>query len=148
MEIEILGQLDNEATQTAVEKTLRQYRTYLLTVPEERMPSLTAQYTLEMPNYSNLKQSGVERAAIDNVDGEQERQRFLKRISISMKKLTMLERQLIFLKYLHMEPRYNYEIYRELNISESKFYRLRNNALYKLALALKIEKYKEMGKAQ
>lgn len=143
---EILDQLDNTATQEAVENILRQYRTYMLTVPENRMPSLTAQYTLEMPSFSNIKQSGVEKAAIENVDSESERQRFFNRMSRSMNKLTGIERQLIALKYLQMEPLYNYEVFTEMNITESKFYRLRNRALYKLALALGVEKYrKEVG---
>ncbi|MFX3673300.1 MAG: ArpU family phage packaging/lysis transcriptional regulator [Paenisporosarcina sp.] len=140
---EILDQLDNEATQEAVEKELRQYRTYLLTVPEDRMPSLTAQYTLEMPNFSNVKQSAVENTAVANVDNESERGRFLKRISRSMNKLTWIERQIIAYKYLQMEPWYNLDIYLELKISRSKFYRLRNSALYRLAFAMGVEKYKE-----
>lgn len=136
-----LNQIDNEATQKAVEEILRQYRTYMLTVPEERMPTLTTQYKLEMPNFSNIKQSAVENAAIENVDAEAERKRFFVRMSSAMRKLTYIERQLIAVKYLQMEALYNYRVYTELNISESTFYRMRNKALYKLALALGVEKY-------
>lgn len=145
---ETLDQIDSEATQNAVEEMLRQYRTYMLTVPENRMPSLTANYTLEMPNYSTVKQSAVENAAIENVDAESKRQRFFIRISKGLRKLTTIERQLIALKYLQMEPLYNYEVYTELSISESKFYRQRNRALYKLALALGVEKYSDLERAR
>jgi len=40
------------------------------------------------------------------------------------------------------EP-YDYEVYNEMGISESKFYRIREKAFYKLAFALRIEVYKE-----
>lgn len=136
-----LAQIDSAATQKAVEGKLRQYRTYMLTVPEEKMPSLTAHYTLEMPNYSNVKTSAVEDAAIENVDSDIQREKFFNWISMGMKRLTKMERKLIAFKYLQMEPMYNYDICAELNISESSFYRVRNQALYKLALSLRIEKY-------
>lgn len=147
MQSEILDQLDNEATQIAVEDMMRQYRTYLLTVPEDRMPNLTAQYTLEMPNFSNIKQSAVENAAVDNVDNESERKRFLIRIVRSLKKLSPLERQLIALKYLEMVPLFNQDIAAELHISLRKFYYTRNRALYKMALSMGVEKYKEEADA-
>lgn len=143
MESEILDQLDNEATQIAVENMMRQYRTYLLTVPEDRMPKVTAQYTLEMPNFSNIKQSAVETAAIANVDSESDRKRFLIRIGRSLRKLNELERKLIALKYLEMDPLFNQDIAVELNISLRKFYYTRNRALYKMALSMGVEKYKE-----
>lgn len=136
-----LSQIDSAATQKAVEEKLRQYRTYMLTVPEDKMPSLTAHYTLEMPNYSNMKKSAVEDAAIENVDADIKREKFFSWISMGMRRLTKMERKLIAFKYLQMEPMYNYDICAELNISESSFYRIRNQALYKLALSLRIEKY-------
>lgn len=143
MESEILDQLDNEATQIAVENMMRQYRTYLLTVPEDRMPKVTAQYTLEMPNFSNIKQSAVENAAIANVDSESDRKKFLVRIGRSLRNLNELERKLIALKYLEMDPLFNQDIAVELNISLRKFYYTRNRALYKMALSMGVEKYKE-----
>lgn len=138
---DLLQQIDNVGTQKEVEQKLRQYRTYILTVPENKVPSITANYTLEMPNYSTIKKSAVEAMAINNVDAEAERQKFFSWIAKGMRKLNSIERKLIVLKYLQMEPMYNYEIYAELQMSESKFYRYRAKALYKLALALGIEKY-------
>lgn len=143
MHSDILDQIDNEATQIAVENMMRQYRTYLLTVPEDRMPKVTAQYTLEMPNFSNIKQSAVENAAVDNVDNETERKKFLHRIARSLGKLSSLERKLIALKYLEMDPLFNQDIAAELHISPRKFYYTRNSALYKMALSMGVAKYKE-----
>lgn len=141
MSNDFLKQIDSVATQQEVEQKLRQYRTYLLTVPESKIPSITASYTLEMPNYSTVKKSAVEGFAIQNVDAERERQRFFTWIARGMRKLNGIERKLIVLIYLNSEPMRNYEIYAELGMSESTFYRHRNKALYKLALSLGIEKY-------
>lgn len=136
-----LAQIDSAATQKAVEEKFRQYRTYMLTVPEDKMPSITTRYTLEMSNFSNVKSSAVENAAIDIADTDIEREKFFNWIASGMRKLTKIERKLIALKYLQMEPVYNYDIFTELNISESTFYRIRNQALYKLALSMRVVKF-------
>lgn len=141
--IDLLQNIDGEETQKSIEATLRQYRTFMLTTPDEFMPSITAKYTLEMPNFSNLKQSGVEMAAIKSVDHFKERERFFTWFNRGFCKLTVIERRLIMLAYLEMEPMYNYEICMELNVSERKFYRMRSKALYTLALALGKAVYQE-----
>lgn len=133
---DLLQNIDGQATQQAIEATLRQYRTFSLTTPDEFMPAITAKYTLEMPSFSNIKQSSVETAAIKSVDHLQECERFFTWFNRGLSKLTVIERKLITLAYLDMEPMYNYEICLELNVSERKFYRIRTQALYKLALAL------------
>lgn len=136
-----LQQIDNIETQKEVERKLRQYRTYILTVPERKTPKVTVNYTLEMPNFSLERHSSTEATAIENVDLSVEREKFFHWIAKGLRKLNNVERKIIVLKYLQMEPMYNYEIYSELQMSESKFYRHRAKALYKLALALGIEKY-------
>ena len=141
--IDLLKNIDGKATQQSIEATLRQYRTFMLTTPDEFMPSITAKYTLEMPTFSNIKQSSVEMAAIKSVDHIKECERFFTWFNRGLCKLTEIERRLITLAYLEMEPMYNYEICTELNVSERKFYRMRTTALYKLALALGKEVYQE-----
>lgn len=138
---DLLQNIDGKATQEAVEAELRQYRTYMLTTPEDLMPAITAKYTLEMPNYSNIKQSSVEVAAVKSADHIKEYEKFFSWFNRGLCKLTQIERHLIILAYLEMEPRYNYEIFTELNISERKFYRMRSKALYTLAIALGKEVY-------
>ncbi len=138
---DLLQNIDGKATQEAVEATLRQYRTFMLTTPEDLMPAITTKYTLEMPNFSNVKQSSVEGAAVKSADHFKEYEKFFGWFNRGLCKLTQIERHLITLAYLEMEPMYNYEIYTELNISERKFYRMRSKALYKLALALGKEVY-------
>lgn len=139
--LDLLNNLDGRATQKAVEKVLRQYRTYLLTVPEENMPAITAKYTIEMPNFSNQFNSGVENKALENVEFPMKFSKFLSYFNRGFIKLNKVERQIISMCYLEEEAMYNYEIYTMLNMSESKFYRLRTRALYKLALGLGIEVY-------
>lgn len=140
---DLLQNIDGKATQEAVEATLRQYRTFMLTTPEDLMPAITAKYTLEMPTFSNVKQSNVEGAAVKSADHFKEYEKFFSWFNRGLCKLTRIERHLITLAYLEMEPMYNYEIYTELNISERKFYRMRSKALYKLAMALGKEVYQD-----
>jgi len=141
--IDLLKNIDGKATQQAIEVTLRQYRTFMLTTPDEFMPSITAKYTLEMPTFSNVKQSSVEVAAIKSVDHFNECERFFIWFNRGLCKLTVIERRMITLAYLEMEPMHNYEICMELNVSERTFYRMRTKALYKLALTLGKEVYQE-----
>lgn len=140
---DLLQNIDGKATQEAVEATLRQYRTFMLTTPEDLMPAITTKYTLEMPTFSNVKQSSVEGAAVKSADHFKEYEKFFGWFNRGLCKLTQIERHLITLAYLDVEPMYNYEIYTELRMSESKFYRIRSQALYKLALGLRIEVYQQ-----
>ncbi|MGE7942807.1 ArpU family phage packaging/lysis transcriptional regulator [Lysinibacillus xylanilyticus] len=146
--IEILQDIDGEATQKEIENIFRQYRTYMLTTPDDLMPSITAKYTLEMPSFSNVKQSAVEGAAIECVDKEKEHERFFAWFNRGLCRLTAIERRIIALAFLETEPMYNYEIYTELRMSKSKYYRLRNRALYKLAMGLGVEVYQKVEVVQ
>lgn len=141
--IEILKNIDGEATQKAIENILRQYRTFMLTTPDDFMPSITAKYTLEMPTFSNVKQSSVENAAIKSVDEFKKYEKFFLWFNRGLCKLTMIERRIITLTFLDKEHMFDYEVYTELRISKSKYYRVRNRALYKLAMALGVEVYQE-----
>lgn len=66
--MDILKNIDRKATQKAIENILRQYRTYQLTTPEDLLPTITANYTLNMPSYSGGFHSKVENATIRNVE--------------------------------------------------------------------------------
>lgn len=92
-------------------------------------PQITAKYTLEIPNFSNVKSSAVEEAAVKSADFFRDQSKFFKWFNRGLTRLTTIERQLMSLCYLEEEPMYNYEIFTELNISERKFYRLKSKAL-------------------
>lgn len=141
--MEILNSIDGKATQKAIEKVLRQYRTYQLTTPEDMLPTITPKYTLDMPSFGGGVHSKVESAAIKNVDHYRQAEKFFERFNRGFYKLSKKERQLIIMSFLEEVPKFNYEISNELCISERTFYRMKQQALYKLALALRVEVYAE-----
>lgn len=139
--MDILKNIDGKATQKAVEKILRQYRTYQLTTPEDLLPTVTANYSLNMPSYSRGFNSKVENAAIRNVEHYKQAKAFFERFNRAFYKLTQKERQIIVMACLEETPLFNYQISKKLHISERTFYRIKAQALYKLALALRVEVY-------
>ena len=72
---------------------------YLLTVPEERVPKVTASYSLVPPSSSNQFSSSVEDAVIEKVDFEKERDAYIERIRRAVNRLTARERQMVIRKY-------------------------------------------------
>lgn len=141
MILDFLKNIDGKATQKAIEKILRQYRTYQLTTPEDLLPTITANYTLNMPLYSGGFHSKVENAAIRNVEHYELAKAFFERFNRAFYKLTQKERQIIVMACLEETPLFNYQISKKLHISERTFYRIKAQALYKLALALQVEVY-------
>ncbi|WP_429904348.1 ArpU family phage packaging/lysis transcriptional regulator [Geobacillus stearothermophilus] len=86
----------------------------------------------------------AEDATIKKVDFERERDEYMeKRIRRAVNRLNKMERELIIRRYMTLEEPYDYEVYNEMGVSESKFYRIREKAFYKLAFALRIEVHKE-----
>ncbi|WP_337983764.1 ArpU family phage packaging/lysis transcriptional regulator [Lysinibacillus sp. C5.1] len=139
--MDILKNIDGKATQKAIKKVLRQYRTYQLTTPEDLLPTITANYNLNIPSYSGGIHSKVENAAIHNVEHYKQAKAFFERFNRAFYKLTQKERQIIVMACLEETPLYNYQISKKLHISERTFYRIKAQALYKLALVLRVEVY-------
>lgn len=139
----ILPEIDREKTKEAVESALEKYRIYLLTVPDEKIPKITATYSLLPPAFTNEFHSPVEEAVIHKVDKEKERLEYIEWIRKAVNKLNFKEREMIVKRYLDDVERYDYELYNEMGMSESKFYRIKVRAFYKLAFALKIEIYEQ-----
>jgi len=125
-----------------VESALEKYRFYLLTVPEEKLPRVAVAYSFVPPAHINRFYSSTESAAIQIADFERERDEYMERIRRVVNRLNKTERGLIR-RYMTLEEPYDYEIYNDMGISESRFYRVREKAFYKLAFALRIEVYKE-----
>jgi ArpU family phage transcriptional regulator len=138
-----LPEIDREETKKRVEAALEKYRFYLVTIPEERLPKVTATYSLVPPAHTNAFHSSTESVAIKKADFERERDEYMERIRRAVNRLNKMERELIIKRYMTLEEPYDYEVYNEMGISESKFYRIREKAFYKLAFALRIEVYKE-----
>lgn len=136
-----LPEIDREKTKMAVEKALEMYRMYSLQVSLDRMPSITASYSLA-PAASNLPSSSTENAAIANIDYEQKRVKYINWIVSAVNRLSKTERAIIYKRYLQDDEMFDYQIYRDLNMSERNYYRIKSRMFYKLAFALKIEVYK------
>ncbi|MEQ6048484.1 ArpU family phage packaging/lysis transcriptional regulator [Lysinibacillus capsici] len=119
--MDILKNIDGKATQKAIEKVLRQYRTYQLTTPEDLLPTITANYTLNIPSYSRGFHSKVENTAIRNVEHYKQAKAFFERFNRVFYKLKQKERQIIVMACLEETPLYNYQISKKLHISERTF---------------------------
>jgi len=139
-----LPAIDRDETKRAVESILERYRLYALQVSLDRLPAITAKYSL-MPFSNSLPGSSTESAAIANVDYEQERGKFIEWVARAVNRLTYVERSVIVMRYLSDEELYDYEVYSELNMSERKYYRIKSRIFYKLAFALKVEVYEEVA---
>jgi ArpU family phage transcriptional regulator len=137
-----LPEIDREMTKQAVEAALEKYRFYLLTVPEEKLPKITASYSLMPPAFTNEFHSSTESAVIDKVDFERERDEYIERIRKAVNRLNYKEREVIIKRYLSEEEVYDYELYNDTGYSERKYYRLKARIFYKLAFILRVEVYK------
>lgn len=143
VEMDQLRSIDGKATQAKIENVLRQYRTYMLTTPEELLPTITPKYTLEMRGNTGSVYSKTENAAIRNVELYQKAEKFFENFNRGFYRLSYKEREIIVKAFLEEEPAFNYQIANELNVSERTYYRMKSQALYKLALALRVEVYEE-----
>lgn len=140
----MLPEIDREKTKEAVEAALEKYRMFLLSVPDEKVPKITASYSLLPPAFTNEFHSPVEDAVIDKIDKEKEREKYIEWIRKAINKLNFKEREMVIKRYLEDEEIYDYELYNQMGMSERKFYRLKARVFYKLAFALKIEVYEEV----
>jgi ArpU family phage transcriptional regulator len=137
-----LPEIDREKTKAAVESALEKYRFYLLMVPEDKLPKVTATYTLVPPSLSNELHSSTEQAAIDRIELDLARNRHIEWVLQGVNRLSKLERKIVYKRYLEDEEVFDYEIYNEIGMSERRYYRLKARIFYKLAFILKIEEYK------
>lgn len=137
-----LPEVDKEQTREAVERALEKYRMYALQESLDRLPTMTADYSLMPRSNTGTTSDSTAVVALANVSYEQERARFLKMVTEGVNRLSARERAIIVLGYLKDEPLYDYQIYSELNLSERQFYRLKASAFYKLAFILKVHVYK------
>ncbi len=137
-----LPEIDRDKTKLAVEQALETYRLYSLQVNLDKLPSITASYSLA-PASSNLPSSSTEQAAIANVEYEEQRIKYLNWIARAVNRMTKLEREIIYKRYLNDDEMFDYQVYNELSMSERNYYRVKSRVFYKLAFVLKIEVYKE-----
>ncbi|MCM3241312.1 ArpU family transcriptional regulator [Cytobacillus oceanisediminis] len=139
-----LPEFDRKETQKNVENALELYRLYLLTIPEEKLPKVTASYSLVPPSNTNGFHSSTEDIAIERADEDRAREEYVERFRKAVNKLSPREREAVILRYLGDEELFDYEVYNQLGMSESYYHqKFKPRIFYKLALALKIEVYKK-----
>ncbi|TYS68668.1 ArpU family transcriptional regulator [Sutcliffiella horikoshii] len=142
-----LPKINRKETQKNVEQALELYRYYLLTVPEERLPKVTASYSLVTPSNTNEFNSSTENAVIQKVDFEIARDNHLGRIRKAVNRLTKQERQAVIMKYFGDDELFDYEVYNELGMSETYYHqKFKPRIFYKLAFILRIEVFESVDK--
>ncbi|WP_342365022.1 ArpU family phage packaging/lysis transcriptional regulator [Jeotgalibacillus proteolyticus] len=140
----ILPEIDRANTRKAVEEALEKYRIASLSIQVDLLPQVTQKFSLIPASYTGLNHSSTENTALKNIESEYQevqRNRYMDFIMRSVNRLSMAERQIIIKRYIQDEEMYDYEVYNDLGMSESKYYRLKSRAFYKLAFAMKIEVY-------
>jgi ArpU family phage transcriptional regulator len=139
-----LPEIDRKETELNIERAVEKYRMYLLTIPVESLPKVTATYSLVPPSASNGFHSSTEDIAIKMVDDEKERDEYIEWFRKGVNRLSSRERQAFILRYLGDEELFDYEVYNQLGMSESFYHRkFKPGMFYKLAFALRIVVYKK-----
>lgn len=138
-----LEEIDRKATKDRVESELERYRQYLLTEELDKLPKVTANYSLIAPTNTNRFHSSTEDTAIDNVDYQIKRRKFMYRVVRAVNRLSYKERAIIILRYMNNEQMFDYEVYNQLHMAERTYHRYKSKALYNLALALNVVEFKE-----
>lgn len=141
---ELFPEIDWKKTRKNAERAIEKYRMYLLSIDAERMPKITASYSLVPPTNTNVVHSSTEDVAIHNVDYERERTAYIERFAKAVNKLPQKERQAIIMKYMGDEELFDYEVYNELGVGETYYYtKFKPKMLNDLAMALNIVVFKE-----
>ncbi|WP_078430470.1 ArpU family phage packaging/lysis transcriptional regulator [Alkalihalobacterium alkalinitrilicum] len=134
-----IPEIDRKETKEAVEKALSNYKWYLLATPEEELPRMTASYSLTPPSNTNAFHSSTEEAAIKNAHFDIERKKYIDKFVRAFNRLSAIERQVINKRYLEEDEIFDYLVFNELGLGETKYYEVKGRAIYKLAFALRLD---------
>lgn len=135
--------IDVKKTREKVESLLEQYRMFLVTMPKDILPKLTAGYSIVPPNFSNQFRSSTEDVAIERIEWEEKRNSFIQMILDAVEQLKHDEKFIIFKSFLDDNVGYDCEIWDELHIGKTKYYRIKSEALLRLGFILKVEVYRK-----
>ena len=143
-----LPKVNEKATKKAVERKLSDYRSYLITLPVSLLPKVTPSYSLVPPSHTNEFYSSTEAVAIERLEFERERNAFLEEVQTAVNTLKEHEREIIYRKYMEQEAAYDMDIWTDLGLGRTKFYKVQGEAMLRLAFALKIEVYRNHGEVE
>ncbi|WP_028559039.1 ArpU family phage packaging/lysis transcriptional regulator [Paenibacillus pinihumi] len=135
-------EIDRDATRAAVEERLESARIYKQVGFIRREMKLTSSPEPRYHGSTNVVGKPAEDIAIHNVDSENLMLQQYEQIERVVSRLGRLEREIIERRYLDDEV-FDYQVMMDMDIREGKYYRLKSNAIYKLAFALQLEVYSE-----
>lgn len=144
MQLTFLPEIDREQTKKNVEAALEKYKIMLLMDPEELEPKVTASFKLASSAPTNEFSSTTEDVAMSRIDMDHRKNQHIRMIKNAVNRLSYHERSIIIKRYMSPDNAFDYQVYNELCFSESKYYRIKSDAFYKLAFMLKIAVYKEV----
>lgn len=133
--------IDEKRTKKSVESKLIKYREYLVTLPISMTPKVTPSYSIIPPSNTNSFNSKTENIAIERVMYEQERNNFMDQIHSAVETLKEDEKKILIECYLLEDTLPDVEIWTDLHMGKTKFYKSKQKALLRLAFALKAEVY-------
>lgn len=135
--------LDEEETKNEVEKVFEEYRMYLSQMPSDILPNVTASYSIVPPSVTNEFNSSTENIAIERLQYEMARDKFMNWVSRAVNRLPKRERQIIYMYYMEEEKGYDPDIMDEVSLGRTTYYKVKGKALLRLAFSLRKEVFKQ-----
>lgn len=142
--------LDEEETKNEVEKVFEEYRMYLSQMPSDILPKVTASYSIVPPSVTNEFNSSTENIAIERVQYEMAREKFMNWVHRAVNRLPKRERQIIYMYYMDEEKGYGYDldIMDEVKLGRTTYYKVKGKALLRLAFSLRKEVFKQKAQTE
>lgn len=134
-------ELDKEKTKENVERMLEKYRMFLATLPSDIMPKMTAGYSIVPPNFGNEFRSSTESVALQRIEWEEKRNGFINGMITAVEQLGLDEKFVIYKRFLEKYEGYDPDIWNELGVGKTKYYRIKAKAMRELAFFLNVEVY-------
>ncbi|MDA2636387.1 ArpU family transcriptional regulator [Bacillus cereus] len=135
--------LDEEETKNEVEKVFEEYRMYLSQMPSDILPKVTASYSIVPPSVTNEFNSSTENIAIERLQYEMARDKFINWVHRAVNRLPKRERQIIHMYYMEEEKGYDPDIMDEVRLGRTTYYKVKGKALLRLAFSLRKEVFKQ-----
>ncbi|MBE7134789.1 ArpU family transcriptional regulator [Bacillus paranthracis] len=140
--------LDEEETKNEVEKVFEEYRMYLSKMPSDILPKVTASYSIVPPSVTNEFNSSTENIAIERLQYEMAREKFMNWVYRAVNRLPKRERQIIYMYYMEEEKGYDPDIMDEVKLGRTTYYKVKGKALLRLAFSLRKEVFKQNTQAE
>lgn len=140
--------LDEEETKNEVEKVFEEYRMYLSQMPSDILPKVTASYSIVPPSVTNEFNSSTENIAIERLQYEMARDKFMNWVHRAVNRLPKRERQIIHMYYMEEEKGYDPDIMDEVRLGRTTYYKVKGKALLRLAFSLRKEVFKQKAQTE